>query len=414
MKRVVITGLGALTPIGNTVTEFWNNLIAGKSGAAPITRFDASQFKTRFACEVKNFDPVNYMEKAEARKLDLYTQFAFAACDECFKDAALDLNTIDKADIGVVWGSGMGGMITYEEGMFEFFQNNKVPRFSPMFIPKIIPNITAGQLSIRYKMNGPSYAVAAACTSSNNAIIDAYNIIKLGYANVMLSGGSEAPICQGPVGGFIAMRALSERNDVPEKASRPFDVSRDGFVLGEGAGALLLESYEHAVARGAHIYCELVGCGLASDGYHITAPHPEGVGAINAMKQAIDRAGLTPQDVDHINAHATSTPLGDISECKAIAQVFEKSLSTVHISASKSMTGHLMGAAAAVQAISSILTIKNGIIPPSINLNETDPAINPQLQLTPNVAIKKQVNVSLNNTFGFGGQIGCTLFKKLE
>jgi 3-oxoacyl-[acyl-carrier-protein] synthase II len=414
MKRVVITGLGALTPIGNTVNEFWNHLIEGKSGAGTITRFDTSSYKTRIACEVKNFDPTNYMEKNEARKLDLFTQFAYAACDECIKDSSIDLNVIDKTKMGVVWGSGMGGMITYEDGMFDFFQNNKVPRFSPLFIPKLIPNITAGQLSIRYKLNGPSYAVAAACTSSNNAIIDAYNIIMLGYADVMLAGGSEAPICNGPLGGFIAMRALSEKNDTPEKASRPFDVSRDGFVLGEGAGALVLESYEHAISRGAHIYCELASCGLASDGYHITAPHPDGLGAICAMNQAIERAGLTPDKVDHINAHATSTQLGDISECKAIEKVFEKSLSSVHISATKSMTGHLMGAAAVVQAISSILAIKNGIIPPSINLDERDPNINPKLQLTPNTAVKKQVNVSLNNTFGFGGQIGCTLYKKFE
>jgi 3-oxoacyl-[acyl-carrier-protein] synthase II len=415
MKRVVVTGIGALTPIGNNVAEFWNNLLAGKSGAAPITRFDASAFKTRFACEVKNFEPTGMpwmMEKAEIRKLDLFTQYAFAAADECFKDAGYVLDDNTRLKTGVVWGSGMGGMITYEDGMFDYFQNNKVPRFSPLFITKIIPNITSGQLSMRYKLHGPSYATAAACTSSNNAIVDGFNFIKMGYIDAMLVGGSEAPICQGPIGGFNAMRALSELNDSPETASRPFDKTRSGFVLGEGAGAILIESLENALARGAKIYCELASCGLASDGHHVTAPHPEGLGAKIAMQQALQMAGLKPEDIDHINAHATATPLGDISECKAIAEVFNGCLDKIHISATKSMTGHLMGAAGAVEAIATILAIKNNIIPPSINQFERDLEIDSRLNLTPNKSREMQVNAAMNNTFGFGGHIVSSLFVK--
>lgn len=414
MKRVVITGLGALTPIGNTVKEFWDNLLLGKSGAAPITRFNAAAFKTRFACEVKNFDPTQFMEKAEARKLDLFTQFAFACVDECINDSKLTITNNNRSHIGVIWGSGMGGMITYEEGMFDFYQNNKIPRFSPLFIPKTIPNITSGQLAIRYGLQGPSYAIAAACTSSNNAIIDAYNLIRLDQADVVIAGGSEAPICSGPIGGFNAMRALSELNESPETASRPFDKSRTGFVLGEGAGALIVESLEHAIERGAKIYCELAGSGLASDGYHITAPHPEGAGAIIAMERAIASAGMNPEDINYINAHGTGTPLGDISECKAIVKVFEKVLDKVHISASKSMIGHLMGAAGAVEAIAAIMAIQNNKIPPTINQFERDPEISPLLNLTPNVYRDLNVNVAINNTFGFGGHIVTTLFKRYE
>jgi 3-oxoacyl-[acyl-carrier-protein] synthase II len=354
------------------------------------------------------------MEKAEARKLDLFTQFAFVSVDECFKDSQLEITENNKSHIGVVWGSGMGGMITYEDGMFDFFNNNKVPRFSPLFIPKIIPNITSGQLAIRYGLQGPSYAIAAACASSNNAIVDAYNLIRLEQADIIIAGGSEAPICNGPVGGFNAMRALSELNESPETASRPFDKSRTGFVLGEGAGALMVESLEHAKSRGAKIYCELAGSGMASDGYHITAPHPEGTGAILAMKQAISSAGLKPDDINYINAHATATPLGDISECKAIVKVFEQVLDKVHISATKSMTGHLMGATGAVEAIAAILAIRHNKIPPTINLFERDPEINPLLNLTPNVYRDLEVNVALNNTFGFGGHIVTTLFKRYE
>ena len=392
--------------------EFWDNLLLGKSGAAPITRFNAAAFKTRFACEVKNFDPTQFMEKAEARKLDLFTQFAFACVDECLNDSGLKITDDNRSHIGVVWGSGMGGMITYEDGMFDFFQNNKIPRFSPLFIPKTIPNITSGQLAIRYGLQGPSYAIAAACTSSNNAIIDAYNLIRLDQADIVIAGGSEAPICSGPIGGFNAMRALSELNESPETASRPFDKSRTGFVLGEGAGALMIESLDHAKARGAKIYCELAGSGLASDGYHITAPHPEGAGAIIAMERAIASAGLKPEDIDYINAHGTGTPLGDISECKAIVKVFEKVLDKVQISASKSMIGHLMGAAGAVEAIAAIMAIQHNKIPPTINQFERDPEINPLLNLTPNVYRDFNVNVAINNTFGFGGHIVTTLFER--
>lgn len=414
MKRVVVTGIGAVTPIGNNVNDFWDNLITGKSGAAPITRFDASLFKTRFACEVKGFDPTIAIEKNEIRKTDLFTQFAMVAADECIKNARFDIEKTDKSRIGVIWGSGMGGMMTYEDGMLDFYKNNMNPRFSPMFIPKIIPNITAGHIAIKYHLQGPSYSIAAACTSSNNAIIDAFNYIRIGDADLMIAGGSEAPIYYGPVGGFSSMRALSELNDDPQKASRPFDKQRDGFVLGEGAGALMLESLDHALARGAYIYCELSSYGVASDGYHITAPHPEGAGAIIAMEQTLSKAGLTIYDVDHINAHATSTPLGDVSECKALAAVFKDALAGINISATKSMTGHLMGAAGVVEAIATIKSITESLIPPTINLIEMDEALPVGLNITPNVAIERTVNIALNNTFGFGGHIASTLFKKYK
>jgi 3-oxoacyl-[acyl-carrier-protein] synthase II len=414
MKRVVVTGLGALTPIGNNVNDYWQNLLNGKSGAAPITRFDTSKFKVKFACEVKNFDPTSCMEKSEARKLDLFTQFAIAAVDECMKDSLINLSECDISKVGVIWGSGMGGMITYEEGMFDFFQNNKVPRFSPLFIPKLIPNITAGQIAIRYGLRGPSYSIAAACTSSNNAIVDAFNLVRLGQSDIIIAGGSEAPICSGPIGGFIAMKALSDYNDSPETASRPFDVSRNGFVLGEGAGALIIESLDHAKSRNAKIYCELSAFGLASDGYHITAPHPQGAGAIIAIEQALKMAGIMPSDIDYINAHATATPLGDISECKAITKVFESCIDKIHISATKSMTGHLMGAAGAVEAIAVIMSINNNFIPPTINHFKLDPEIDNRLNLTPNEKFNMKVNIALNNTFGFGGHIVTTLFKRFE
>lgn len=413
MRRIVVTGLGALTPTGNTVTEYWNSLIAGKSGAGPITRFDASKFKTRFACELKNFDPLTIMEKSEVRRTDLFVQFALAVVTECISDSGLEIDSEDLSRFGVLWGSGMGGMQTYEDDMFEFFQNDKTPRFNPFFITKVIPNIAPGQISLKYGLRGPAYTIAAACASSNSAIAEAFNLLRLGYADIMLAGGSEAPINSGPIGGFNAMRALSERNDSPETASRPFDVSRNGFVLGEGSGCLLLEELEHARARGAKIYCELAGCGLASDAYHLTASHPEGIGAQSAMYQAINMAGLQPSDVDYINAHATATPVGDISECKAIETLFGNCLDRLHISATKSMTGHLMGATGAVEAIAAIKAIENNIIPPTINQYERDPQINPQLQLTPNKALQKNVDVVVNNTFGFGGQIAVTLFKRL-
>jgi 3-oxoacyl-[acyl-carrier-protein] synthase II len=414
MRRVVITGLGAITPIGNNVNDFWNNLLLGKSGASPITKFDPTNFRTKFACEVKGFDPLQYMDKSEVRRNDLFIQYAIASVDECIKDSSIDLLKADVNNIGVIWGSGMCGMKTYEEELFDFFQNNKVPRFSPFFATKLLPNMAPGQIAIKYGLRGPSYSIAAACTSSNNAIADAFNLIRLEYANIILAGGSEAPICMAPVGGFNAMRALSERNDSPETASRPFDVSRNGFVLGEGAGVLMIEELEHALNRGAKIYCELLSCGLSSDGYHITASHPEGLGAILAMEQALRFAKLKPDDVDHINAHATSTPVGDISESKAITTVFEKSLEKLHISATKSMTGHLMGAAGAVEAIATVLAIKNNRIPPSINQFERDSQIEPRLNLTPNKSIELEVNVAMNNTFGFGGHIASSLFGKYK
>ncbi|MDP4206972.1 MAG: beta-ketoacyl-ACP synthase II [Bacteroidota bacterium] len=412
MKKVVVTGLGALTPIGNNVRDFWKNLLNGKSGAAPITRFDASNSKTKFACEVKNFEPLEYMEKSEVRKMDLFTQYAFAAVDECLKDSSLDLNNSDLNRIGVVWATGVGGIQTLEDELFNYCQNGKIPRFSPFFITKMIPNIASGQISIRYGLRGASYATSSACASSNNAIVDAYNLIRLGKADAILAGGSEAAIIQSAIGGFNSLRALSVRNDSPETASRPFDRTRDGFVMGEGAGVLLLEELEHAVNRGARIYCELSGCGFASDAYHITASHPEGYGASYAMEEAIREAGLTVADVDYINAHATSTPVGDISECKAISRVFNDCLDKVHVGATKSMTGHLLGAAGAVEAIAAILAIHENVIPPTINLTELDPEINPELRVSTNECLKKEVNVALNNTFGFGGHIVVSLFKK--
>ena len=412
MKRVVITGLGAITPVGNNVETFWNNLINGKSGAAPITKFDTTNYKTKFACEVKNFDPLQYLEKSEARKMDMFTQYAVASTEECFHDSGLTLSTVDLKRVGVIWATGIGGLQTFEDEVLSFAKNGMIPRFSPFFIIKMIPNIAAGQISIRYGLKGASYATTSACTSSNNAIADAFNLIRTGNADVMLAGGSEAPITQAGVGGFSSMKALSERNDSPETASRPFDKTRDGFVVGEGAGVLMLEEREHALNRGAKIYCELGGCGFASDAYHLTAPDPNGLGAIEAMHNAIRDAGLTPKDVDYVNAHATSTPVGDPSESKAISHVFSDNLNKVHISATKSMTGHLLGAAGAIEAITCVLAIKRGKIPPTINLNELDPEIDSSLRLTPNKCIDKEVNVAINNTFGFGGHIMVSLFKK--
>lgn len=412
MKRVVITGLGALTPIGNNVNDFWNNLLLGKSGAVPITKFDASNFKTKFACELKDFDPEQYMERREARKMDPFTQYAMVSVDECIKDSMLDLDQCDRNRIGVIWATGIGGIKTLEEEIISFSEGGRIPRYSPFFITKMIPNMAAGQISIHYGLKGVSYATVSACTSSNNAIADAYNLIRLGKADAILSGGSEAPITCTAIGGFNSMKAMSVRNDSPETASRPFDKDRDGFVMGEGAGVLLLEDLEHALKRGAKIYCELGGCGFASDAYHVAATHPEGEGAAYAMKEAIHEAGLTPADVDYINAHATSTPVGDLSECKAITRVMGESVSRVSVSATKSMTGHLLGAAGAVEAIACIKAIEKGIVPPSINLHELDPEINSHLNLTPLKPVEREVRVALNNTFGFGGHIVVSLFRK--
>lgn len=414
MKRAVITGLGAITPIGNNVNDFWNNLIQGKSGAATITKFDITNHKTKFACEVKNFDPLQYVEKQEARKMDLYTQYAIAAMDECVKDSGLNLETCDLNRIGVIMATGIGGIQTFEDEMLNFAAYNKVPRFSPFFITKMISNIATGQITIRYGFHGISYSVSSACASSNNAIGNALDLIRLGRANIVFAGGSEASITNSSIGGFNSMKALSTFNESPETASRPFDKTRDGFVAGEGSGVLMIEELEHALKRGAKIYCELAGCGAASDAYHVAATHPEGLGAILAMQEALADSGLTANDVSYINAHATATPVGDISECKAIEHVFKGSLDKIHISATKSMTGHLLGAAGAIESVACIKAIENGIIPPTINLKELDPEINAQLNLTPNKAVEKDVTVALNNTFGFGGHTSTSIFKKYK
>jgi len=414
MKRVVVTGMGALTPVGNNVNDFWNSIIAGKSGVAEITRFDPTPFKTKFAGEVKGFDALQYMEKSEARKMDIFSQYAMAVIDECLKDSAIDLTKSDLGRFGVIWGTGIGGITTFEEEVLSFGQNPDVPRFSPFFITKMISNMAAGLISIRYGLRGVSYVTTSACASGNNAIVDAFNIIRLGKANVIFAGGSEACITRSGLGGFSSMKALSMRNDNPQAASRPFDVSRDGFVMAEGGGVLMLEELEHAQKRGAKIYCEVAGGGFGSDAYHIAATHPEGIGAVAAMRDAISEAGLKPEDVDYVSTHGTSTPVGDLSECKAIATVFGNSLDKLHISSTKSMTGHLLGAAGAIEAIACIKAMQTGIVPPTINLSERDPAIDPRINLTPNTCVKKEVNVALNNTFGFGGHIFVSLFKKYK
>jgi 3-oxoacyl-[acyl-carrier-protein] synthase II len=414
MERVVITGLGAITPIGNYVKEFWQNLIEGKSGIGPITKFDASNFKTRIAAEVKNFDPLQYLEKSESRKMDLFSQFAMAVMDECIKDSAVELEKTDLNRVGVIWGSGIGGIQTFEDEILSFGKNPLMPRFSPFFITKMISNMAAGFITIKYGLHGVSYATTSACASGNNAIIDAFNLIRLGRANAIFAGGSEACITHSALGGFSSMKAISERNDSPETASRPFDQSRDGFVLGEGGGVLLLEELGHALRRGANIYCEITGAGFSSDAYHVAAPHPEGLGAVLAMHDALNDAQLVPADVDFISAHGTATPAGDISECNAIANVFGDSLDSLHVSANKSMIGHLLGAAGAVEAVACVLAIKNNLIPPTINLNDTDPAIDSRMNLCPLKAVKKNVNVVLNNTFGFGGHIFVSLFQRYK
>jgi len=412
MKRAVITGLGAVTPLGNNVDEFWKNLLKGKSGAAAITKFDAGHHKTRFACEVKNFDPLQYVEKPEVRKMDLYTLYALAATDECIKDSGVNLGSCDLTKTGVILATGIGGMHTFEEELLKFSENIQAPRLNPFFITKMISNIAAGQISIRYGLHGVSYSVTSACASSNHAIANALDLIRLGRADIIFAGGSEATISQIAIGGFNSMKALSTRNDFPEKASRPFDKDRDGFVAGEGAGVLMIEELEHAKKRGAKIYCELAGYGVASDAYHVAATHPEGLGAIIAMTDALTDAKITPEDVSYINAHATSTPVGDISECRAIEKVFEYVLPQIQISSTKSMTGHLLGAAGAIEAIACIKAIEQNIVPPTINLDETDPEISPELRLTPNYLVEKEVAVALNNTFGFGGHTSTSVFKR--
>ena len=413
LKRVVVTGLGSLTPIGNSIPEFWNSLIQGVSGANFITRFDAKDFKTRFACEVKDFDISPYMDRKESRKYDLYTQYGVVASEEAIKDSGLDLSVEDKDRIGVVWSSGIGGISSFEEEYESYIQRGKTPRFSPFFSIRMISDICAGCISIRHGLCGPNYGTVAACASSANAVVDAYHLLRLGKANVMVAGGSEAAVSPCGIGGFNAMQALSTRNDSPETASRPFDKDRDGFVLGDGAGALILEEYEHAVARGAKIYAEIVGCGLTADAYHITASHPEGEGARKAMKLAIEESGLGINDVDHINTHGTSTPIGDISEPKAIVNLFGNHAKDISINSTKSMTGHLLGAAGAVEAIATVLTIQNNIVPPTINHFTDDPDI-PDLDYTFHNAKKREVNFALSNTFGFGGHNVSIAFKKFE
>jgi len=414
LKRVVVTGLGALTPIGNNVKEYWNGLISGKSGAAPITYFDASKFKTQFACELKNFNATDYLNRKEARKMDRFTQYAMVASDEAIKDSGVDLEKLDKSRVGVIWGAGIGGLETFQNEVLNYASGDGSPRFNPFFIPKMIADIAPGQISIKYGFRGPNFATVSACASSSNALIDAFNYIRLGMADMFLSGGSEAAVTIAGMGGFNSMHALSTRNDNPATASRPFDKDRDGFVLGEGAGALILEEYEHAKARGAKIYAELLGGGLSADAHHITAPHPEGIGALAVMQNCLKDSNLKPEDVDAINMHGTSTPLGDIAESKAIKKVFGNHAYNLNLNSTKSMTGHLLGAAGAVEAIASILSIENGIVPPTINHFTDDENIDPKLNFTFNKPQKRDVKVAMSNTFGFGGHNACVLFKKLD
>lgn len=413
-RRVVITGLGALTPIGNNLQEYWNALTNGVSGAAPVTQFDTSKFKTKFACEVKNLDITQFIDRKEARRMDRYTQFAMITCDEAVKSSGLDLEKVDKDRIGIIWGSGIGGLKTFLDEVTAFAKGDGTPRFSPFFIPMMIADIAAGLISIKYGFRGPNFAVVSACATSTHAIGDAYMYIQTGRADMMLTGGSEACVNEAAMGGFNSMKALSERNDDPSTASRPFDLDRDGFVLGEGAGALILEELEHAKARGAHIYAEVVGYGATADAYHMTAPHPEGLGAANVMRVALKDAGLQPQDMDYINVHGTSTPLGDPQEIKAIQTVFGEAAYNMNISSTKSMTGHLLGGAGAIEVIASILAITKGIIPPTINHFTDDPAFDPRLNLTFNKAQQREVNVALSNTFGFGGHNASVILKKYE
>ena len=414
LKRVVVTGLGALTPIGNNIEEYWDALVKGKSGSAPITYFDTEKFKTKFACELKNFNVEDYFDRKEARKLDRFAQYALVASDEAIKDSGIDLEVVDKLRVGVIWGAGIGGLETFQNEVLEFGKGDGTPRFNPFFIPKMIADIAPGNISIRHGFMGPNYTTVSACASAANALIDALNTIRLGLSDVIVTGGSEAAVAPAGMGGFNAMHALSTRNESPETASRPFDATRDGFVLGEGAGALILEEYEHAKARGAKIYAEVVGGGLSSDAYHMTAPHPEGIGVVAVMENCLKNADLKPEDVDAINTHGTSTPLGDVAELKAIKKVFGEHAKDININSTKSMTGHLLGAAGAVEAIASILAMKHGIVPPTINHQNPDENIDPELNLTLNKAQKRDVKVAMSNTFGFGGHNACVLFKKLD
>jgi 3-oxoacyl-[acyl-carrier-protein] synthase II len=412
LKRVVVTGLGALTPIGNTLSEYWDALLSGKSGAAPIKQFDASLFKTQFACEIKNFNVEDFMDRKEARKLDQFSQYALVSATEAMADSALLESNPNCDRIGVIWGSGIGGLKTFQDESQNFFAGDGTPRFNPFFIPKMIADIAAGPISIKFGLRGPNYVTVSACASATNAIIDAYNLIRLGKADAFVTGGSEAAVNQMGMGGFNALKALSTRNDSPQTASRPFDLDRDGFVLGEGAGALILEEYEHAIKRGAKIYAEVIGGGMSGDAYHMTAPHPEGLGAKNTMIAALDDANIEPSAIDYVNVHGTSTPLGDVAEVKAIQTVFGDHAYNLNISSTKSMTGHLLGAAGAIEAIACIMAVKHDIVPPTINHFTDDPALDNKLNFTFNKAQKRIVNIALSNTFGFGGHNTSVIVKK--
>lgn len=414
LKRVVVTGIGALTPLGNSVEDYWNGLINGVSGADMITLFDASKFRTKFACEVKNFDPFQFLDKKEARKIDRFTQLALVVSDQAMTDAGLHKDTLNPDRIGVVFGSGIGGLITFQNEVTEFAKGDGTPRFNPFFIPKMILDIAAGQISMRHNLRGPNYAVVSACASSTNAILDAVMLLRLGKADVILTGGSEAVISEAGVGGFNAMKAMSERNDDPKSASRPYDKDRDGFVMGEAAGVLVLEELEHAKARGAKIICEVVGGGASADAHHITAPHPEGLGAKNVMLAALNDAGMKPEEIDYINTHGTSTPLGDIAETKAILHVFGEHAYKLNISATKSMTGHCLGAAGVIEAIACIKSVIHDIVPPTINHFTDDPDLDSKLNFTFNKAQHRTVNAALSNTFGFGGHNACVIVKKYK
>ncbi len=412
LRRVVVTGLGALTPLGNTLKDYWEGLVAGRSGAAPITRFDASKFKTQFACEVKGFNPENFMDRKEARKTDPYAQFALVCADEALQDSGLLTDTVDRESIGVIWGSGIGGLKTFQDECIAFGRGDGTPRFNPFFIPKMIADSAAGLISMKHTLRGPSYVTASACASSNNAMIDAFNYIRLGTCVAVVTGGSEAAIYEAGVGGFNALHAMSTRNDDPTTASRPYDKDRDGFVLGEGGGAVILEDLEHALARGARIYAEVVGGGMSSDAYHITAPHPEGLGAELCMKHAMREAGLGVKDIDYINTHGTSTPIGDPQEVKAIQRIFGEDAYRLNISATKSMTGHLLGGAGAVEGIAAIMAVHTDMVPPTINHFTDDPEIDGRLNFTFNTAQKRTVNAAMSNTFGFGGHNTAVIFRK--
>jgi 3-oxoacyl-[acyl-carrier-protein] synthase II len=414
LKRVVVTGLGALTPLGNSVSEYWNGLLNGVSGAGQITKFDASKFKTHFACEVKNFDPLNYLDRKESRKLDPFSQYAVAVSDQGVKDAGLDSFAFNPDRVGVIWGSGIGGLRTFLDEVIAYAKGDGTPRFNPFFIPKMIADIASGHISMRFGFRGPNYTTVSACASSTNALIDAFTYLRLGKADIIIAGGSEASVNEAGIGGFNAMHALSERNDSPQTASRPFDLDRDGFVLGEGAGCIVLEELTHAQARGAKIYAEMVGGGMSADAYHLTATHPEGLGAFNVMKNSLEDASMVSADIDYINVHGTSTPVGDPSEVKAILKLFGEDAFKLNISSTKSMTGHLLGAAGAIEAIASILAVVNDIIPPTINHFTDDPAFDPRLNFTFHKPQQREVRAALSNTFGFGGHNASVIFKKFS